>query len=94
MNIAQPEKPRLYRFYLWLSRPTGLYGLEVVLKQLRDVELLHILADRSNKQALTIAWAEYGRRHSTADIKMSMRSVDVLEVDVANLAFGATLGLS
>lgn len=94
MDNAQPEKHRLYRFYLWLSRPTGLYGLEVVLKQLRDVELLHILADRTNKLALTVAWAEYGRRHSTADIRMSMLAPDALEVVVQNLFFGATLGLA
>lgn len=94
MNNPQPERHRLYRFYLWLSHPTGLYGLEVVLQQLRDVELLHILSDRTNKQALTIAWAEYGRRHSTASIHFSMAAPAVLEVGVSNVMFGATMGLA
>lgn len=92
MTDPKPDRARLYRFYLWLSRPTGLLGLEIVLKQLRDVELLHLLADCSNKQALTIAWAEYGRRHSTADIKMRMHTNE-LEVAVKGVTFGATLGL-
>lgn len=91
---AVPDKGRLFRFYLWVSEPRSLLGLEIVLAQLRDVELLHILKDTSNQQALTIAWAEYGRRHTAADIKLSMRITDVLEVDVAGVIVGASLGLA
>lgn len=94
MKNAQPDRARLFRFYQWLSRPTGMiYGLEIVLKQLRDVELLHIMQDK-NPQAKTLAWAEYGRRHTTANIKMSMHSQEVVEVEVCNLNFGATLGIA
>lgn len=88
----EPDKARLLKFYLWLSRPSGLTDLHQALQQLRDVELMHLLTDHSNKQAVTIAWAEYGRRHTTADINLSLVA-DTLEIAVRDVTFGATLGM-
>lgn len=90
----EPDRVRLFRFYTWLARPTSLTGLQIVLEQLRDVELLHIMKDLTNREALTIAWAEYGHRHSTATISVGMQSVDVLEVTVKDVRFGAHLGIT
>lgn len=89
----QLEKHRLLRFFVWLSRPTGLLELQIVLEQLRDVELMHLMSDQENQAAVTIAWTEFGRRHGTADIRFVMNTYNLLEVDIQNLTFGAVLGL-
>lgn len=88
------ERSRLLRFYLWVTKPRGLAGLKIVLNQLRDVELLHIMGETNNREAMTIAWAEYGRRHKAADIEFEMLSRDALTVRVRNVTFGASLGLA
>lgn len=84
MNQQAPDRVRLYQFYMWLNCPAGLFSLYVVLAKLRDVELLHLMQG-DNKQAATIAWAEYGKRHELADINFRQDSVDVLEVQVTEL---------
>jgi len=90
----KPDRARLLRFYLWVAKPRGLIALDIVLKQLRDVELLHLIGEPSNREAMTIAWAEYGRRHKVADIEFGMLSRDALQVSARNVTFGASLGLA
>lgn len=91
MNNNVPDPARLYRFFTWLYRPTNLFNLNTILAQLRDVELLHLMADMKNKPAVTIAWAEYGRRHKLADIAFTLELKDVLEVQVQNLVLTSQL---
>lgn len=92
MNDTTPDRVRLYRFYTWLYRPTGIYSLSAVLQQLRDIELLHLMKGLTNRNAVVIAWAEYGRRHHLADISFSMTLRDVLEVSAKDLVLAAGVG--
>jgi len=91
MNNNVPDRARLYRFFTWLYRPTTLFNLNTILAQLRDVELLHLMEDLKNKSAVTIAWAEYGRRHKLADIAFTLELKDVLEVQVRDLVLMSQL---
>lgn len=94
MNQTPPDRVRLYQFYMWLAHPTGLHSLRMVLKEQRDIELLHLMADALNRSAATLAWAEYGRRHGFAPIDFDMVGVDVLDVQVRDLVFAHSVALA
>ncbi len=94
MNDNQPDRARLRRFFLWLAHPTGIHSLRSVLARLRDVELLHLMKDIKSRQAATLAWAEYGRRHGLAVIDFHMPGVDILDVEVRDLTFAHTVALA
>ncbi len=86
-------KGRLFQFYSWVARPTTLPSLRLVLKTLRDEDLLELMRNTGSKQALTIAWAEYGRRYANVKLEFEMQSADVLTVRASDLilAHGAAL---
>ena len=88
------QRNRLLQFYKWLAAPGNQFDLEVALRRLRDEDLLIILQERKNQEATTLAWAEYGRRHTGANIAFTKTAVDVVEVDVTGITFGRTVGLA
>lgn len=79
-----PDPVRLYRFYMWVANPIGLFVLNSALAYQREVELLHLMQS-DNKSAAAIAWAEYGRRRGFADINFRSESVGLFEVEVQDL---------
>lgn len=85
------DRARLYRFHIWLANPVGgAIALKLVLDQLRDVELQHLMTG-DNPQAATIAWAEYGRRRKFANIDYTTEGVDVVKVGITDLVFASVL---
>jgi hypothetical protein len=91
MNNNTPDRIRLHQFYMWMATPTGLFSLRTVLNEQRDVELLHIMQESTDKQARSVAWAEYGRRHGLANIEFKMEGVEVLDINIKDLVFTSTL---
>ncbi len=84
---------RMFQLYSWVTRPTTVHSLRSILRLMSDEDLLVLMRDAGNKQVLTIAWAEYGRRHANVKLEFEMQSADVLSVRAADLviASGAQL---
>lgn len=93
MNQKKPDRVRLYQFYMWLNCPSGLHSLNTVLARQRDEELLFLMQS-DNKQAATLAWAEFGRRHGLALLDFHMGEVDVLTVNVHELVVASQVALA
>lgn len=86
-------KGRLFQFHMWVAHPTTLSSLQAILKKLLDEDLLELMRNVGSKQALTIAWAEYGRRHANVNIEFEMKSTDVLSVRASDLIIGHGVSL-
>jgi len=86
------DEARLYRFYLWVSKPRGVSNLNTILHHLTDHELLHLIQKHHGEPAGKIAWAEYGRRHKYADIRFTMREMNLLEVEAKDFVLVSGLG--
>lgn len=94
MNENSPQRTRLLAFYKWLAVPGTQFDLELVLHRLQDEDLLLIMKERQNIEAITLAWAEFGRRHTGAKINFTKTAVDLIEVDVSGVTFGGTVRLA
>lgn len=88
------QRSRLLHFYKWLAAPGDQFDLEMVLHRLRDEDLIAVMQERNSPEATTLAWAEYGRRHTGAKINFTKTAVDVIEVEVTGVTFGGTVGLA
>lgn len=88
------SKGSLFRFYVWVSKPTSEYVLRAILKTLTDQDLIEIMMKVDSKQALTIAWAEYGRRHANVKLEFVMKAKDMLEVSVKDLVLAHQVALA
>lgn len=84
---------RLFQFYSWVTHPTTLHSLRQILRKLSDEDLMGLMSKPASKQALTIAWAEYGRRHANVQIEFEMQGVDVLSVRASDLVIGSSVQL-
>lgn len=83
--MQSTSKGRLFTFYMWTARPTSISSLRAILKRMTDEDLLTIIKKTDSKVPLTIAWAEYGRRHANVDLEFEMKDIDVLTVRATNL---------
>lgn len=80
-------KGRLYQLHSWVARPTSVQSLRTILKKMSDADLLELMKNVMSKTALTIAWAEYGRRHAEVKIDFEIAN-QVLEVRARDLVIG------
>lgn len=87
-------KGRLFAFYAWMSRPTTISSLKMVLKKLTDDDLRHIMSNTASREALTLAWAEFGRRHANVNLEFEMSSTEVLSIRASNLVFAQGVAIA